>query len=186
VPQETLIEYLQHVLDAESNEWVLEKVSSRVKVAHFRDRPLAQSNTSITIGLSHYLLHLGGGEETRQELVLCAYSRFELQKLVTFLLLFSEFLIKEHDALRRGQVIFPPDRLLPESQMEAIYTTSPVRLGECFASLEKPVKGIEFLGLLPLYASEVKYLRKFGSQQFGKLLDAEGENTLDLIRDPWT
>ena len=183
--QESLIEYVQHVVGAGSTDWVLEHISTRVKVAHFDDRPVSQACTWITIGISRYLLYLGGGEETRQELVFCAHRKFEAERLITFLLVFSEVLIKKHNALRRGQVIFPPERLMPESQMEAVYITSPSRLGECFASFEEFTRGIEFVGLVPLYASEVDYVRKFGKKRFEKLLDSERDSFLNLLRDPW-
>jgi hypothetical protein len=185
VAQDPLIKYIEHVLAAESTEWRLENFSTHVKVAHFRRRPVSQSGTCITNGISHYLLHLGDGKETRQELVLCAYGGFKLQKLITFLLVFSEFLIKEHDALRHGQVIFPPEKLLPESQMEAVYTIAPQRLGDCFTGFQKSPMGIEFVGLVPLYASEVNYVKDFGKNRFERVFESQGKNFLDLQRDPW-
>jgi hypothetical protein len=185
VAQDLLIEYIENVLDTESIEWRLENFSTRVKVAQIRGRPIAQSGTCITIGISHYLLHLGGGKETRQELVLCAYGKSEIERLVTFLLVFSEFLIKEHNALRRGQVIFRPEKLLPESQIEAVYTIAPQRLGNCFAGFQESTLGIEFMGLVPLHASEVDYVKEFGKNRFERLFESHGTSFLDLQRDPW-
>ena len=103
-----------------------------------------------------------------------------IQRLLRFFALFSE---SNDEAIRVSDVLETPGDLTSFCAMDAVLLIPPVPLSPKFRRLRLTESvDIEFLWLLPVYASEVDYTMEHGAQATLMLLAAQGLNAIDPQR----
>jgi hypothetical protein len=164
--------------------WTLPESSNGVQVVRFRGRPVATASTCVTIGLSRHILQMPGGREVRQELAFTAYDHFNAEGIASFLLTFSDHIVKKHAALLRGQVVGPSDPIISGISLNAVYVAIPVLFDDSFATFDNTSPPTVFVWALPLHTSEANYVRYNGWNALEDLLEEKDPDLLDLNRQP--
>jgi hypothetical protein len=182
VKTESLVEHIESHLGKMDFGWTLQQSLSNVQVACFHDRPVVRASTYVTIGLSHHILRMPGNREVRQELVFTVYDSFDAEKIASFLLTFSDYIITKREALLRGQVVGPTEPIVPGIKMNAVYAAIPVLFDDSFATFDGTSPPTVFVWLLPLHASEASYVQDNGWNKFEDLLEEKDPKLLDLNR----
>lgn len=74
--------------------------------------------------------------------------------------------IRTGSALLRGEVLGPRGALVPESELEALYVASPVYFPDEFAAHQAPGQTTIFAWLVPISASEARFVQEQGWEAF--------------------
>ena len=152
----------------------------RVNALIFPNTPEDRLTTYTTLGLSKHCV----GYKSRFELVFVASNADNETNLANMLIWFAEIMIKEHRPILRGEVIYLPETIVPESGMDALYVSCPFYFPDDFQDLEAEDNDVVFPLLVPVYKSEAKNIAQNGWSQFEDfLLKNEVDNLWDLYRE---
>ena len=180
----SLVEHIESHLGKMDSGWTLQEPLTNVQVVRFRDRPAVGISTYVTIGLSYHILQMSEGREVRQELVFATYDHFNTEGIASFLLTISDYIVKKHKALLRGQVVGPSDPIIHGISLNAVYAAIPVLFDDSFVTFDYTSPPTVFVWVLPLHASEANYVRHNGWDTFEHLLEEKDPDLLDLKRLP--
>jgi len=174
-----LVEHVEKYLGKIESGYKLSDRQFDVSVSKFRDQPFEGIITYSTIGLSKYEL-FNNGKKYELELLLSVNESFNDQDISSFLLSFSEHLLKHRKALLRGEIVGPHDKLISETEMNGIYCSIPVFFEDDFVTFESKV----FVWLIPLYENELRFIEENGWDKFETVLEDNPDiDFWDLKRD---
>jgi len=126
---------------------------------------------------------MSAGRDVRQEFIFAAYDRFESTHVASFLQTFAEFVVEEHRALRRGQVIGPSEPVIPGIRLNAVYTAIPVLHDERLRTFDGTRPPTIFAWIVPIHEEEADYVRERGWEAFEERLEANDGDLCDLERE---
>jgi hypothetical protein len=178
-----LVGHVESILGRIDAGWSDEESESGIVVVRARDQPDKGASTYVTLGLSRHVLAMGAGHEVRQELVFAADHRVEGGHIAAFLQSFAEFVVGEHRALLRGEVIGPSEPVLPGTRLNAVYAAMPVLHDERLRILEGTQPPTVFVWVVPLHEEEAGFVREHGWEAFEDRLEAAEVELCDLDRE---
>ncbi|MCA0983385.1 suppressor of fused domain protein [Halobacillus yeomjeoni] len=152
------------------------------QIAKYSDGPFQGTSTYTTIGLSDHLLKSTNRKEIRQELVIVSYTNFGDENIPGILQQVGMFLLKDHQALLRGDVIGPYGSLFKDSKLEALYASIPVYFPESFEIYDGGDVPIVMIWLIPIMASEARFVRTDGWEAFENMLEEVDPDLVDYQR----
>jgi hypothetical protein len=126
---------------------------------------------------------MSSGRDVRQELVVAADDRFESTHIASFLETFSEFIVKEHRALLRGEVIGPSEPVIPGVRLNAVYTAIPVLHDERLRTFDGTKPATVFVWIVPIHEEEATFVRERGWEAFEERLEAADPDLCDVDRE---
>jgi hypothetical protein len=181
-PIHPLIKHIENHLGNISYSWKSKNEDYRIFANLFNDQPEEGVNTFVTTGLSDHILTISEDKSVRQELVFIADTSFKEESIASFLLTFSEFILKKHQALLRGEVIGPANPVIPDTSMNAIYASIPVIFDDSFTIFDAVSPPAVFVWLIPIYEQEAEFLHEQGWEEFEDLLVEQNPDLFDLKR----
>ncbi len=132
----------------------------------------------MTAGLSHHELSISEEKKVRQELILPITDTGLSQRLVSLLLFICELILKNHDAVLRGQVIRLPVEATEKLGFDGVYCSIPVFLDDNFATFKGSQPPTIIVWIIPIFKDEADYVDANGWSKFEDLLE---EKDLDLF-----
>lgn len=181
-----IIEHAEKFLGKISQGWK-EKPSSDIdglQVVCFKDAPFEAVDTFMTAGLSHHELRISDEKKVRQELVL-PISRAGLSEMIVSLLLFvCELILRDHDAVLRGQIVRLPMDAAEKLGFDAVYCAIPVFMDDEFATFGESKPPTVLVWMIPIYRSEADYVDANGWSKFEDLLEEKEPDLFSLGREP--
>lgn len=180
----SLINHIETFLGTIDEGWKLTESPSGIKVVRFRNKPCADAVTYVTVGLSNQVLPMSKGRDVREELVFSTYEKFPSGPIASFLLTFGDYLLSQHQALLRGDVVGPSDPIVPNVYLNAIYAAMPVMFEPEFATYAGTDPPTVLVWLVPLHGIEAAFVKSNGWSRFEDLLEIKDSDLLDLNRPP--
>lgn len=152
------------------------------QVLKFNNGPSPGTCTFTTLGLSDHGFTLNDEKVVYQELVFIAYAQLGNQNIPGILMQVGKSLLYQHQALLSGEVIGPYDDLLDQTNMQALYVTSPVYFTESFHYYKGKKKTIVMAWLIPVTAGEAHFVIREGWNSFEDLLEQKDPDLVDFTR----
>lgn len=153
-----------------------------IQVCLFQERPIPGTVTYATLGLSHHILEMPGGREVRQELLLLAAHRFADDDRAKLLAHVAEGVVREHQALLRGQVFPLGYPVAPGSRCNSLYVALPVVFPDGLATCSDTQPPTVFAWLIPIHADEAALAARLGWDAFEDRLERLDPDLFDLSR----
>lgn len=176
------IEHVEKFLGKISLGWKDKSVADGFQVVSFRHSPFEGVDTFMTIGLSHHELTVSDKKKVRQELIFPT-SGIDLSDLIVSCLLFiCELILKNHNALLRGQVIRLPKEGAEKLGFDAVYCAIPVFLDDDFAIFNGSQPPTVIVWVMPIYKSEADFIDENGWDKFEDVLEEKGSDLFSLRR----
>ena len=116
-----IVEHLEMFLGNISQGWNENSSDNNTSIVCFKNKPFDAINTFMTLGLSNHILFISPKKKVRQELIFSCYSKNLPNIIISCLLFMSDFIIKDHCALLRGQVIRLQRDAIEKLGYEALY-----------------------------------------------------------------
>lgn len=139
-------------------------------ISTYYDIPFENLSTFSTLGLNKYYL------DYYYEFIIVAHKEFDESEIISFLTSFSEFLIDNKRAVRRGDVLSFDFSLFSETKMNSVYITLPFYFEDGLQELTIENKTIIFPLIIPVYDEEAKLIQKKGWESFESFLE---DNDID-------
>ena len=153
------------------------------QVVRFAGGSDADSVGYATLGLSqHPLLSPTTGRTIRQELLMLAPESQAPDRVVSQLLQVGSMALGAERALLRGNVIGPAGAILPESELTALYVTTPVYFPDEFATFAGPDGDVVVAWLVPITTSEADFISHRGWDAFEDKLADQDPDLVDFQR----
>lgn len=162
--------------------WSDKDQSWGIQVVSFRDRPESGVTTFATLGLSRHLLKQPSGQQVRQELLISAKEKHADMSLAKLLLFVAERVLKDHNAVLRGELVGPDLGAIPGSTVVTNYVTNPSPFEGLLSRRAGTDTSIVFAYLVPVTASEASLIRKRGWRWFEAQLEAQNPDIWDFGR----
>jgi hypothetical protein len=163
---------------------LVDQVYPNLHVVFFSDQPSIGLTTFSTIGLSNTILELRSGRQVRQELIFTVRSEsYDTGDIASFLLTFSEELMKTGIALMRGEVVGPGDSIIPNVTCSGVYACGPVFFEKEFHVLTSTNPPTILVWLIPVLENEIKFIRQFGWDSFENELEKQNVDFWNLDRE---
>jgi len=178
----SLIEHIENHLGEIDQGWKLIESTSSIKVVRFLDVPFDDAVTYVTLGLSSYSLSLSEARQGRQELLFTAYKHFSSEDITSFMIPFAEYMLSKGQALLRGDAVGPSQTLIPNVQVNGVYSTCPVIFDDEFALFEGTTPPTVLVWLIPLLSDESDFIKKSGWSSFEDMLEEKDPDLWDLNR----
>lgn len=179
-----IIEHAEKFLGKISQGW-REKLSPEgVQVACFENAPFETINAFMTLGLSHHELKISDKKTVRQELILPVSDTGRSEILVSLLLFICELILKNHEAILRGQVIRLPEDAAERVGIYAVYCAIPVFLDDDFSTFIGSQPPTVIAWVIPIHQSEADYVDTNGWSKFEDLLEKKDPDLFLLERKP--
>jgi hypothetical protein len=153
-----------------------------VRVCLFRNQPISGVLTYSTLGLSRHILAMSQEKTVRQELLISAHLRFEHNDLPSLLFYLAEFIIRDHRALFRGEVVPLDYPIVAGSPCTDLYVSVPVVFPEGFDTYQSTQPPTVFAWLFPITAEEKSMIRSMGWSCFEDDLQRRDPDLFDLTR----
>jgi hypothetical protein len=179
-----IIEHAEKFLGKISQGWKERPSSDGLQVVCFEDVPFETVDTFMTAGLSYHELRISDEKKVRQELILPMSGTGISEMLVSLLLFICELILRNHDAVLRGQVIQLPMGAAEKLGFDAVYCSIPVFLDDDFATFRGSQPPTVIVWVIPIYKSEVDYVDANGWSKFEDLLEEKDPDLFSLERDP--
>ena len=138
----------------------------------------------MTVGLSHHELRIADEKNVRQELILPVSGIGLSEMIISFLLFICELILKNHDAVLRGQVIRLPIDATEKLGFDAVYCAIPVFMDDDFATFGESQPPTIIVWMIPIYKSEADYIDANGWSKFEELLEEKDPDLFTLEREP--
>lgn len=168
----TLPEHIEKYLGVIDGGWCLKNAGTpEIQVVKISDAPSAGVSTYSTLGLSAEVLSMPRNRTVQQELLFAAYERFDSNRIASFLLTFSEGLLRRGRALLRGEVIGPQDPIIPGVCLDSLYCTVPAMFNPGVASFQGEPPTV-FVWLMPINRREADFIRATGWNAFEDALES--------------
>lgn len=184
----TLIDHVEHYLGPIVQAWQKNADGDHLPfmVCEFTPPTFPNTRAFTTLGLSQHPLTLANtGRKSRLEFLVFTNFNDNTGSYVPAILqqIANEFHLSGQAPLR-GSVLGPRGRIVPETGMEAFYCAIPVYLPDDFATYRLGEESSTFIWLLPIYASEAKYVQEHGWENFEELLLSTDPDLIDWNRPP--
>lgn len=179
-----IIDHAEKFLGKISQGWKEHLSSDSLQVVRFEDSPFESVDTFFTLGLSHHELIISDKKKVRQELILPLSSVSLAEKIVSVMLFICELILKDHNALLRGQVIRLPVDAAKKLGLDAMYCAIPVFMSDNFATFSGSQPPTVVVWVIPIYTSEANYVDKNGWGKFEDLLEEKNPDLFSLEREP--
>lgn len=179
-----IIEHAEKFLGKISQGWKEKLSSDGLQVVCFKDAPFESIDTYMTVGLSHHELRISDGKKFRQELVLSLSGTGISEMWVSLLLFICEQILRNHDAVLRGQIIRLPMDADEKLGVNAVYCAIPVFLDDDFATFRGSQPPTVIVWVIPIHKSEADYVDANGWSKFEDLLEEKDPDLFSLERDP--
>ncbi|MHA6878504.1 suppressor of fused domain protein [Ralstonia pseudosolanacearum] len=101
-------------------------LAKKIQVVRFSGVPYEGASTFATLGLSDYVVDIGGGRSVRQELLFATRDCYPAEQVASFLVTFASFVRSKQRALLRGDVIGPSSPLISGVAANGLYASNPV------------------------------------------------------------
>jgi hypothetical protein len=186
---DALIGHLERHLGQIQEGWSKDATGEQLpfQVVRFDDTPVVGASSFSTLGLSRTTLHGPGQRSFHQELMFASYKRYETWNIPALLQQLGSQALSRGSAYLRGECIGPRGRLFPASVLEAVYFALPVYWPDSLA-VHRPAAAppIQLTWVVPLFASEARYIVQHGWAKFEEVLRAHDPDLLDLERPPFS
>ena len=179
-----IIEHAEKFLGKISQGWKENSSSDGLQVVCFKDAPFETVDTFMTLGLSRHELTISGKKKVRQELVFPVSGTYLSEMVVSFLLFICDLILRNHDAVFRGQVIRLSLDATDRLGFDAVYCAIPVFVDDEFAMFEESQPPTVIVWMIPIYKSEADYIDANGWSKFEDLLEEKDPDLFSLGRDP--
>lgn len=179
-----IIEHAEKYLGKISRGWKSDLPSDGLQVVYFRDAPFESVHTYMTVGLSHHELRISDKKKVRQELIFAVSDTSPSDVLASLLQFICKFILKNHNAVLRGQVIQLPMDAVEKFGFDAVYCAIPVFMDDEFATLGETQPPTVIVWMMPIYKSEVDYVDANGWSEFEDLLEEKDPDLFSLGREP--
>lgn len=179
-----IIEHAEKFLGEISKGWDEKNSFDGVQVVCFDDSPFESVDTYMTLGLSRHVLTISDVKKVRQELLIHLSGTGVDGILFSLLLFICEVILKDHNALLRGQVIRLPVEATKSLGFDAIYCAIPVFIEDDFATFGGSQPPTVIIWTIPIYASEADYVDTNGWSKFEDLLEEKDPDLFSLGREP--
>lgn len=156
--------------------WDDPDAAANVQVICFEDAPEVGVSTFVTLGLSKHVLQLRSDKTVRHELVMPVAHGVSSALPVQLLLSLAEFVLESHVALLRGQVVPLPNAAQRELGFIAVYCASPSFVADAFATCRESNPATVVVWTIPIYYSEVAFIREIGWSAFEDILEQTNED----------
>lgn len=178
-----IIEHAEQFLGKISQGWKEEPSSDGLQVVCFEGAPFETVDTFMTTGLSRHELRISDEKKVRQELIL-PISGTDLSEMIVSLLLFvCELILRDHDAVLRGQVIRLPMDAAQKLGFDAVYCSIPVFMDDEFSTFGESQPPTVIVWMIPIYKGEADYVDANGWSKFEDLLEEKDPDLFSLERE---
>lgn len=134
-----------------------------------------------TLGLSRISLHSrSSGIHVRHEFMMILPESFRNAPIPGLLQKVGGMVSRSGEALLRGDTVGPEGPLWAQTQMEALYASTPVYLPDAFAEYD----GVVMVWLVPMSHSEFHYVHTQGWEAFEDRLMEQQPDLIDTGRSP--
>jgi hypothetical protein len=179
-----IIEHAEKFLGRISKGWKEDSSSDGLQVMCFKDAPFEAVDTFMTAGLSLHELKISGKKKVRQELILPMSVTGSSDVVVSLLLFFCDLILRNHDAVLRGQIIQLPMGAAEKFGFDAVYCAIPVFMNDEFATFGGSQPPTVIVWMMPIYKSESDYVSANGWSKFENLLEKKEPDLFSLEREP--
>ncbi|MHA6853512.1 suppressor of fused domain protein [Ralstonia pseudosolanacearum] len=181
---EHLEKYLGHLVEGWADSSPTEVAGKNIQVVRFSGVPYEGASTFATLGLSDYVVDLGGDRSVRQEFLFATRDCYPAEQVASFLVTFSSFVRSKQRALLRGDVIGPSTPLISGVAANGLYASNPVIFPEGVGTYSTSSPATVMVWLIPLVGSDSSLVKEVGWNRFEDLLEMQNPDLLDLNRDP--
>ncbi len=158
-----------------------------LSVAKFVNVPDNNFVTHLSLGLaSHVLKQKKSGSKVRQELLICIKPEYEKLPWQDIIFSVGSLMMRDHNALMRGQVLGPRGLLFPERpkiKMTSLLCSYPAFFREEFCQVEQMDIPTFFVELIPITTAESKFISEKGWSKFFDRIDNGEVDILNLERE---
>jgi hypothetical protein len=179
-----IIEHAEKFLGNISQGWKDNTSSDGLQVVCFKDAPFEIADTFMTAGLSRHELTISDEKKVRQELILPISVTGLSDMIVSLLLFICELILRNHDAVLRGQVIRLPVDATERLGFDAVYCAIPVFMDDEFSTFDESQPPTVIVWIIPIYKSEADYVDAYGWSKFEGLLEEKDPDLFSLGREP--
>lgn len=177
-----IIEHAEKFLGNISHGWKEKPSSEGLQVLLFENSPFEAVDTFMTAGLSHHELKISNQKMVRQELIFPVSGTAPAETFVSLLLFICELILRNHNAVLRGQVIRLPMEAAEKLGFDALYCSLPVFMDDEFAKFGESQPSTIIVWMMPIHKSEADYIDANGWSNFEDLLEKEDPDLFSLGR----
>ncbi|NOU86249.1 hypothetical protein GC102_10745 [Paenibacillus sp. LMG 31460] len=154
------------------------------KIVKYAGGPFPGTVSYSTLGLSNEnLTSIVSGKQIRQELIFNAYASFGDNNIPGILQQIGQLALKNKRAYLRGDVIGPNGKIFDNSDLEALYITSPVYFTDEFFTFDIDNKtAIIQAWVIPITSQEADFIKKYGWDKFEDMLVDINPDLIDFNR----
>jgi len=178
-----IIEHLEMFLGNISQGWNENRSDNKAMVVCFHNKPFDKVDTFLTLGLSNHILSLSNKKNVRQELIFSCCCENSSKIIVSSLMFMCDFIIINHRALLRGQVIRLQDEVIDKLGFEALYCTIPTFMEDDFITFKYSDPKTVIVWLIPIYKNEAKFIYTYGWDKFEDILEESDPDLFSLDRE---
>lgn len=178
----TIIEHVEKYLGEIDQGWKDNDSDEGLQIVSFEDCPGETVTTFLSLGLSNHVLNLSETKTVRQELVFSVYSMTISNMVVSFLLSLCEAILNRRKAVLRGEVVPLSTDIAKRIGFDAVYCSIPVFFDDEFSSYDDSSPPTVIVWMLPIYQSEVDYIKANGWESFEDLLEEKDPDLCSLER----
>lgn len=181
----SLIKHLEFHLGEIDSGWSESIDQKRIpfQIVWFKNSPVTQATTFMTLGLSQTPLRQPDDSFVRQELLFCCHDTYANEEIASLLLAVGEDLLVEKRALLRGQVLRLASPVIDSSKMQALYCTSPVYFPDEFHEYKGSSPVTSIVWTVPIAKKEAEFITQKGWNRFEDLLVEQNPDLLNLKRE---
>ncbi|TBU99004.1 suppressor of fused domain protein [Phytopseudomonas dryadis] len=179
-----IIKHAEKFLGKISQGWKEKPSSDGLQVVCFEGSPFGTVDTFMTAGLSYHELRVSDEKKVRQELILPMSGTGIYKKFISLLLFICELILRNHDAVLRGQIIRLPMDAAEKLGFDAVYCSVPMFMSDDFATFRGSQPPTVIVWVIPVYKSEADYVDANGWSKFEDLLEEKDPDLFSLGRDP--
>lgn len=155
--------------------------SYNISVSIFQHQPCEGLKTFSTLGLNKYYLNY----KSRFELIFICDSKQDENVISVLLLSISNYLIKKHTPILRGEVILLPNKI-EKSEMNSLYVSLPFYFHDDFQTCKNEDEVVVFPLLIPIYEKEKELIERKGWECFEEFLVKNNvDNLWDFNREEY-
>lgn len=180
----SIVEHAERYLGEIDQGWKDNTPNNDLKIVSFKGCPLEPVTTFMSLGLSNHILDISEAKKVRLEIVFSAYSMTISSMVVSFLLSLCEAILSRGKAVLRGEIIPLSKELATRIGFDAVYCAIPVFFDEAFSTYDNSSPPTVVVWALPIYSSEIAYIKANGWESFESLLEEKNPDLCSLERAP--
>lgn len=180
-----LITHIEQYLGEISQGWRLdESTCDGVQVVAFEDRLFDGIDIYTTQGLSNNTLSLTETKDVKIEYIAIMKSEYGVKNILELMHWMCSSTLLSRKAVSRGDAFEAPKALKSIVNFDAVYFTLPNILDPRFYDFADSSPNTVFVWAIPIYQSELEYIRKHGWEAFEDTLEEEDPSLWDDQRNP--